>query len=196
MDKHSLSVSEALASTGARLIRAGAAGRGLPLAEWSNRDNRARYDRPGHHTLSIYLAGGERVLREDRGLLGGAPEKLRLLPAGHESRWRIGGPLRMVHLHIDPEVLAYQALAAFDMDTRRIDLMDLTFVDDPAVAMVVRGGLSPFARRRIIEHIEAHLDEPLTLDRLARQSGLSTFHFAKVFKTALGIIPSERRKLR
>lgn len=143
MDKHSPSVSETLASTGARLIRAGSVGRGLSLAEWSNRDNRARYERPDHHTLSIYLDGGERVVREDRRIFGGAPDKLCLLPAGHESRWYIGGPLRMFHLYIDPEVLAYQALTAYDIDPRRIDLADLTFSDDPVLAMIVRGGVMP-----------------------------------------------------
>lgn len=239
MDKHSPSVSEALASTGAHLLRAGSVGRGLSLAEWSNRDNRARYDRPGHHTLSIYLDGGERVVREDRQLSGGAPDKLCLLPAGHESRWHIGGPLRMFHLYIDPDVLAYQALTAYDIDPRQVDLMDLTFRDDPAMAMIVRGGvmpldwtdrgdrtaldsachllihrllrhhsrhaaratvrggLSPFVRRRIADDIEAHLDEPLTLDRLAAEAGLSTFHFAKMFRVSFGMPPhrylAERR---
>ncbi|HXV30926.1 MAG TPA: AraC family transcriptional regulator [Sinorhizobium sp.] len=239
MDQHSPSVSEALARTGAQLERAGSLGRGVSLAEWSNCDNRARYDRPGHHTLSIYLAGGDKVVREDRQISGGAPDKLCLLPAGHESRWYIGGPLRMFHLYIDPDILAYRALAAFDIDPRHVDLMDLTFADDPAVAMivrggvlpldwgeksdrmaldaacqllihhilkrynrraeqtVVRGGLSPSARRRTVDYVEAHLDRPLTLDHLAAEAGLSTFHFAKMFRVSFAMPPhryvAERR---
>ncbi|MEZ2128116.1 MULTISPECIES: helix-turn-helix domain-containing protein [unclassified Sinorhizobium] len=239
MEKNSPSVSEALARTGAHLERAGSAGRGLSVAEWSNRDNRACYDRPGHHTLSIYLSGGERVVREDGQISGGAPDKLCLLPAGHESRWLIGGPIRMFHLYIDPEVLAYQALTAFDVDPRHVDLMDLTFVDDPAMSMIVRGGvlpldwnersdrvaldlachllihhtlrrhirraereivrggLSPSVRRRIVDHIEAHLEQALTLDQLASEAGLSTFHFAKMFRISFGMPPhrylAERR---
>lgn len=239
MEKNSPSVSEALARIGAHLERAGSAGRGLAVAEWSNRDNRACYDRPGHHTLSIYLSGGQRVVREDRQISGGAPDKLCLLPAGHESRWLIGGPIRMFHLYIDPEVLAYQALTAFDVDPRHVDLMDLTFVDDPAMSMIVRGGvlpldwnersdrmaldsachllihhtlrrhnrraqreivrggLAPSVRRRIVDYIEAHLDQTLTLDQLASEAGLSTFHFAKMFRISFGIPPhrylAERR---
>lgn len=238
MEKHSPSVSEALAGTGANLLRAGSAGRGLSLAEWSNRDNRARYDRPGHHTLSLYLDGGERVVREDRRLAGGAPGKLCVLPAGHESRWHIGGPLHMFHLYIDPGTLAYQALTAFDLDPRYIDLRDLTFSDDPEMAAIVRGGvmpldwdeggdrmaldaachgllhrllahhngarqgavrggLAPFVRRRVAELIEARLDEALTLERLAGEAGLSTFHFAKMFRVSFGMPPhrylAERR---
>ena len=134
MEQHSPSVSETLASTGAHLERACA-------ADWSNCNNHARYDRPAHHTLSIYLAGGHKVVREDRQLSGGAPDKLCLMPAGHESRWHIGGPLRMFHLYINPEILAYRALTAFDIDPRHVDLMDLTFSDDPAMAMIVRGGM-------------------------------------------------------
>ncbi|CAO4157523.1 helix-turn-helix domain-containing protein [Methylorubrum extorquens] len=231
MERPSPSVARTLSRTGAQLMRSGTVGRGLSLAEWSNRDNQARYDRPDHHTLSIYLDGGERVVREDRQLSGGGPDKLCLLPAGHESRWHIGGSLRMFHLYVEPDVLAYRALTAFDVDPCRIDVQDLTFSDDPAMAMIVRGGvmpldwteggdgpaldaachllvhrllrqyaktagpasvrggLSPTTRRRIAALIEAHLDEPLTLDRLAAEARLSTFHFAKMFRVSFGMPP-------
>ncbi|WP_298956056.1 AraC family transcriptional regulator [uncultured Methylobacterium sp.] len=223
-------VREVLARSGAALLRAGCAGRGLALAEWSNRETRTRYDRPGHHTLSLYLDGGEGVVREDGGMSGGGPDKLCLLPAGHESRWRIGGRLRLFHLYVAPETLAYQALTAFDRDPRHLDLAERTFSDDPATAMVVRGavlpldwsagadrmalnaachlllhallrrhaggeagpargGLSPALGRRIAERIEARLGEALTLDDLAGEAGLSTFHFAKMFKASFGIAP-------
>ncbi|WP_407523049.1 helix-turn-helix transcriptional regulator [Methylobacterium oryzisoli] len=232
-------VRDALARTGAALLRAGTAGRGLSLAEWHNRDNRARYDRPDHHTLSLYLEGGERVVREDGALSGGGPDKLCLLPAGHESRWLIGGRLRLFHLYVAPETLASQAVSALDVDPSGIHLRELTFADDPATAMLVRGGvlpldwaagadrmalnaachlllhallrrhigppgaravrggLSPTVRRRVAELIEARLGEALTLEALADEAGLSTFHFAKMFKASLGVAPhryvTERR---
>lgn len=231
MEQPSPSVAHALAQTGAHLARTASAGRGLALAEWSNRDTQTRYDRPSHHTLSIYLAGGERVVREDLGLSGGAPDKVCLFPAGHESRWHIGGPVRMFHLYIEPEALAYQASTAFEIDPRRIELRDMTFCDDPAMAAivrgavmplnwtepadrsaldaachlllhrllrqyvgdntgaVVRGGLAPATRRRIADLIEAHLDEALTLERLAAEARLSTFHFAKMFRASFGMPP-------
>lgn len=230
MKEPSPKVAQVLARTGAQLARTGTVGRGLSVAEWSNSDNYARYDSPDHHTVSVYLAGGERVVREDQDLRGGAPDKLCLLPAGHESRWLIGGPLRMFHLYVDPEELARQAVTAFDVDPRRIQLHDATFCDDPAMAAVVRGavmpldwaelgdrsaldaachlllhrvlrryidkelgevraGLSPAARRRVMDLIEAHLDEPLTLDRLAAEARLSTFHFAKMFRISFGMPP-------
>ncbi|UHC14650.1 AraC family transcriptional regulator [Methylobacterium currus] len=232
-------VRDALSRTGAALLRSAEIGRGLSLAEWQNRDNRARYDRPDHHTLSLYLEGGEGVVREDGALSGGGPDKLCLLPAGHESRWLIGGRLRMLHLYVAPETLAYQAVSALDVDPRTVSLRELTFAEDPATAMLVRGavlpldweagadrmalgaachlllhtllrrhagpgaerpvkgGLAPAVRRRVAELIEARLAEALTLEVLADAAGLSTFHFAKMFKASFGLAPhryvTERR---
>lgn len=52
-----------------------------------------------------------------------------------------------------------------------------------------RGGLSPSARRRVLELIEAQLDERLSIDTLAREAGLSPAHFARAFKQTLGESP-------
>ena len=52
-------------------------------------------------------------------------------------------------------------------------------------------------RRRVAELIEARLAEALTLEVLADAAGLSTFHFAKMFKASFGLAPhryvTERR---
>lgn len=52
-----------------------------------------------------------------------------------------------------------------------------------------RGGLTASALRRVIQHVQDHLDEQLTLERLAAQAGLSTCHFARMFKVATGLTP-------
>jgi AraC family transcriptional regulator len=44
--------------------------------------------------------------------------------------------------------------------------------------------------RRTIDFIEAHLDAPLPLDALAAAAGLSPFHFARVFRDAVGQTPA------
>jgi len=42
---------------------------------------------------------------------------------------------------------------------------------------------------RVCRHIEAHLDQPVTLGGLGREVGLSPFHLQRTFKATLGITP-------
>jgi AraC-like DNA-binding protein len=51
----------------------------------------------------------------------------------------------------------------------------------------IRGGLAPFQARRLVEHIDAHLAERITLSQLARMAGLSTGHFSRAFKQTFGV---------
>ncbi len=52
------SVFDVLSHCHARLERSCALGDGLQLAQWSNKDATPSYHAPGHHTVSVYLAGG------------------------------------------------------------------------------------------------------------------------------------------
>lgn len=47
--------------------------------------------------------------------------------------------------------------------------------------------LSPLRLSRVIDHIDAYLDGPLTLAGLAAQACLSPFHFSRSFKRSMGI---------
>src|SRR5690606_7080741 len=64
----------------------------------------------------------------------------------------------------------------------------------------LRGGLAPHLRRRLVEYIEQHLDQPLALGDLARLAALSEYHFARMFSTSFGLSPHryvlQRRLLR
>ncbi|KZY34108.1 transcriptional regulator [Roseovarius sp. HI0049] len=53
----------------------------------------------------------------------------------------------------------------------------------------VKGGLSPWAKRRCIELMHARLSEDIGLDELAAEAQLSPFHFARMFKQSLGVPP-------
>ncbi|UFP93951.1 helix-turn-helix domain-containing protein [Gloeobacter morelensis] len=53
------------------------------------------------------------------------------------------------------------------------------------------GGLSKRRLRRVIDYIDAHLEEPLRLSELAGQAGLSPYHFCRLFKQATGITPHQ-----
>jgi AraC family transcriptional regulator len=53
----------------------------------------------------------------------------------------------------------------------------------------VRGGLSPAARRRVLERIEVALHDRVDLSDLADAACLSPFHFARMFKQSFGVSP-------
>jgi AraC family transcriptional regulator len=55
--------------------------------------------------------------------------------------------------------------------------------------MLARGGLSPSARRRVHEYVEANLEESISIERLAGLAGLSRCHFARAFKRSEGVSP-------
>ena len=54
-----------------------------------------------------------------------------------------------------------------------------------------RGGLGKRQLRQAIEYIHEHLGENLSLAAVAAQSGLSMFHFARMFKQATGLTPHQ-----
>ncbi|HEX8618478.1 MAG TPA: AraC family transcriptional regulator [Thermoanaerobaculia bacterium] len=54
-----------------------------------------------------------------------------------------------------------------------------------------RGGLPAATRRRVLEYIDAHLGESITLAELAGVAGLTLHHFAREFKHAVGAPPHE-----
>lgn len=51
------------------------------------------------------------------------------------------------------------------------------------------GGLAPWAERRCLELIHARFCEDISLEELAREARLSTFHFARMFKQSIGVPP-------
>ena len=52
-----------------------------------------------------------------------------------------------------------------------------------------RGALDPRRLQRVMEFIDAHLGEDLTIESLANEACLSPFHFARAFKAATGSAP-------
>jgi AraC family transcriptional regulator of adaptative response/methylated-DNA-[protein]-cysteine methyltransferase len=52
------------------------------------------------------------------------------------------------------------------------------------------------AIRRVTGYLDAHVDEPVSLNALARISGLSAFHLQRRFKQALGVSPREYQAAR
>jgi AraC family transcriptional regulator len=55
----------------------------------------------------------------------------------------------------------------------------------------VRGGLSPWQVRKVIGHIEAHLDRPIRNEDLATLVRLNLSHFGRAFRNSFGESPHE-----
>lgn len=80
---------------------------------------------------------------------------------------------------------------------------NVRFFESPAQAQTA--GLRPCKRCRPLEtrdaaaarmeeicrYIEAHSDEALSLDLLARRAGMSRFHFQRTFKAVIGVTPKQ-----
>ncbi|MEM5369603.1 AraC family transcriptional regulator [Paraburkholderia azotifigens] len=112
--------------------------------------------------------------------------------------------LRAAHAQIRPQFqlrdarvqhLAWAMRAELEAD----DASDPLYAESVCTALIVRlagaatpdGGkrrtLSPRAAARVIDYIEAHLDERLTLTELAALVGLSVPHFKVLFRETMGV---------
>jgi len=54
-----------------------------------------------------------------------------------------------------------------------------------------RGKLSSFQLRTVVEFIQSHLDEDVSLLALAEQANVSPFHFARQFRATVGVTPHQ-----
>ena len=117
-DIRQLDVSAALLRSNARLKRSRELPGGVWLAHWGNADTTTSYQKPGHHTLSIYLQGGHAVRCHQAPSARGEPGSLCSLPAGHESQWDVNGSLQLLHLYLPELQLAESAERWLDLDPR------------------------------------------------------------------------------
>jgi AraC family transcriptional regulator len=201
------------------------------VASWCNRYDQTRYHKPGNHTISVYLQGGEQTERLDGPGGHGGAGKVCIMPDHHRSEWLVREEFRFFHLYFTPAHFTRIAEQACDKEgvicnwkTRPsstipgggpgagqlmkldwqhgIDRMALSHGawmlmlhayrhhtrEAPALPEV-RGGLAPAVVRRVQEYLQAHLAEPVTLGELAREAGLSEYHFARMFGQSLGCPP-------
>jgi AraC family transcriptional regulator len=128
-------VYEVLSRSHADLEREALLGDGLRSALWLREQlEDTLYDRPLHHTLSLYLEDGRDVYLDGEPERRGAPGKLCLLPAGHASRWRINGRIRFVHVYFSPQTFGQLAVRMLDCEPRMLELRQRIYIDDPALA--------------------------------------------------------------
>lgn len=86
----------------------------------------------------------------------------------------------------------------------RDDVASTLFVDSAAMMLVsallgragvpvprLPSGAGARMQTRIAEYVEAHLDQPIGLDDLARVANLSAFHFHRSFRQVTGLTPHQ-----
>ncbi|PWQ94851.1 helix-turn-helix transcriptional regulator [Leucothrix arctica] len=54
---------------------------------------------------------------------------------------------------------------------------------------VIRGGLSPKVKSRVLTNMHTHIGQDITLEQLAEEACMSTYHFAHMFKQSIGLSP-------
>ncbi|HBX55637.1 AraC family transcriptional regulator [Pseudomonas sp. UBA2684] len=178
-------------SPNARLLHSAELGDGLAAALWRNSHDTRDYQAPTHHTLSCYLTGGTGTFRRERPQSKGAPDKLCILPAGHQSAWVINGEIHLAHLYVSQEQFALGAVSLLDREPRELQLRESTFLDDPQQAQRFRQ-LSQLnwhePAERLLSSSLAHalLDHAL-LSQVGRRDGL---------RLTGGLAPVQRRRLR
>lgn len=94
-------------------------------------------------------------------------------------------------------------ISAFLMEAVTNHLIGSLLCSDHGAIVVkpaARSVLSSPVLQRVKDHVEAHIAEDISLDRLARVAGVSRFHFIRLFKDSVGLTPHayliERRMVR
>lgn len=60
-----------------------------------------------------------------------------------------------------------------------------------AVKEAIRGTLTPQQLQRVRDFVQCHLSQEISLDALAKQTGFSSYHFARLFRRATGETPHQ-----
>ena len=55
----------------------------------------------------------------------------------------------------------------------------------------LKGGLAAYQRRQLVEFIDQHLEQPISLGQLAAMCALSEYHFARMFRQSFGLPPHQ-----
>lgn len=100
----------------------------------------------------------------------------------------LAGAIRM--LALDPSMNAMGPLLAESSAMSLAAAIVQSLCDKAAKEMGnLSNGLSAERKRQVLDFIEAHLSQPISLEQLADVAALSTFHFSRSFKSAVGVSP-------
>ena len=172
---------------------------GAPELEWwSEGQNRVERTGPGS---AILLAAGTRdrlrwSARSERLVVSVKPQVLQAAADGLGTRgavdfanqWSLRDPA-LGHVLLE---MAREAEAGFALGRLYAELMEMRLAEtllrrhgDGLVLRAEAGGGLPLPKlRRVLEFMTANLHRDLLLADIAREAGLSAFHFARAFRTA------------
>jgi AraC family transcriptional regulator len=148
----------------------------------------------------IGCAGDEYVCTHEHVCGGDECLSVRFAPAlaeaiGSATMWRLGSVAPLPELMVLGELT--QASAANDSNISLDEaglLLAERFADITARKRRGRTSASARDRRRAVEaalYIDSHAHESIDLDVLARQTGLSPFHFLRIFAKTIGVTPHQ-----
>jgi DNA-binding GntR family transcriptional regulator/AraC-like DNA-binding protein len=132
--------------------------------------------------------------------IGRVPEDLPQVVESHQpivdalekGRGREAGLLLRNHVET---FLGYLKRAESDSERHKGPCRGSALVDSYAVEhrslRTYRGGLSPARLRRVVQLVQAKMEDELTLDEMAESAGLSTAHFSQMFRKSTGESPHQ-----
>ncbi len=177
---------------------------GHPLRTTCRTDNRTHHRLQSRGDLDLIPAGIPGAWEDDEAstvlLIGVSPE---LLAAAVARAGLPEEPIELVpQLQLRDPKLEHLAWA-FEAELRSGDPGDPLYGDSLGMAIAAHlvrryrttagaarepeGGLSPRQLKRVVEHIEAHVDRRLVLAELAQVAGVSGSHFKALFKRSTGL---------
>ena len=131
-----------------------------------------------------------------------APELVESL-GDHQAAWKIGALPPMPELMVTAELADAAATARNDLGLDEVGLLMATrFLGIAGNATGARNAVTERKpainpardRRRAVEAalwLEQHAGEPVDLDAISAQAGLSPFHFLRLFARVLGVTPHQ-----
>ena len=111
------------------------------------------------------------------------------------ERWQAGSMPPLAELMVLGELGAAIAANASEVGLDELGVLFASrYVDLVSGKQRKREAVSPSDRRRAVRAalwIDAHSSDEIDLDGAARQAGLSSFHFLRLFSSALGVTPHQ-----
>ena len=114
---------------------------------------------------------------------------------GRPEMWRAGGLPPVPELMVLGELAQAAADGTTDLGAEEAGMaLAARFVDVVSGRRHAPSAASARDRRRAVDAalwIEAHADEQIDLERTARETGLTSFHFLRLFAAVLGVTPHQ-----